>query len=62
MTKRGPKKKMQVPVMINMLLEASTIKQLDRQANALTKKNGFMVYRSDLIREIIINYLNVAGV
>ena len=62
MAKRGPKKKIQVPVLINMLLEASTIKQLDRQANALTKKHGFTVYRSDLIREVLTNYLDVAGV
>ncbi len=62
MAKRGPKRKMEVPVMINMLLEASTIKKLDRQANALTKKHGFTVYRSDLIREVVDNYLNVSGV
>ncbi len=55
-------RKLTAPVLVNLLLEANTIVQLDRQAAALTKKHGFKVYRSDLIREVLKNYLDVAKV
>ena len=55
-------RKLTAPVLVNLLIEANTIADLDRQAAALTKKNGFKVYRSDLIRGILVNYLEVSGV
>ncbi len=55
-------RKLNAPVLINFLVEAATLAQLDRQAAALTKKHGFKVYRSDLIREVLKNYLDVAQV
>ncbi len=51
-------RKLTAPVLVNLLLEANTIVQLDRQAAALTKKHGFKVYCSDLIREVLKDYLN----
>lgn len=60
--RRGNRKRMEAPVTINVILEANSIVQLDRQAIALTKKHGFTISRGELIREIITNYLDVSGV
>jgi len=55
-------RKLTAPVLVNLLLEANTIVQLDRQAQALSKKTGFKVYRSDVIREVLRDYLDKQGV
>ncbi len=55
-------RKMEAPRLFSMLIEINTLKALDRQVNALSKQHGFRISRSDLIREVINNYLNVAGV
>ena len=55
-------RKLTAPVLVNLLLEANTIVQLDRQAQALSKKTGFKVYRSDVIREVLRDYLDRQGV
>ncbi len=55
-------RKLAAPVLVNLLLEANTIVQLDRQAAALSKRSGFRVYRSELIRAVLEQYLKEAGV
>ena len=55
-------RKLTAPVLVNLLLEANAIVQLDRQAQALSKKTGFKVYRSDVIREVLRDYLDKQGV
>jgi hypothetical protein len=58
----GRKRKLQAPVQINIILDANTVKALDRQAVALSKKYGFNIFRGEIIREVLENYLKVAGV
>ena len=55
-------RKLTAPVLVNFLLETNTIVQLDRQAQALSKKTGFKIYRSDVIREVLRDYLDSQGV
>jgi len=58
----GAPKKMAAPILINLLMNANDVVRLDRQAHALTKKHGFKVYRSDIMREVLSNYLDTNGV
>lgn len=56
------RRKLEAPILVNLQMDANMIVKLDRQAAALTKKTGYKVYRSDVIREVLHNYLEVSGV
>ena len=62
MAGNGAPRKLEVPVLVNLMIEAKTLKGVDRQAKALSKKHGFRIYRADIIREVLENYLKVSGV
>ena len=57
----GTPRYLKAPVMITMYMEAHILHGLDRKAKALSKKHGFQVSRSAIIREICENYINVTG-
>lgn len=57
----GARREIKAPMLINLVMDASTVKALDRKAAALSKKHGFQVSRSAIIREICENYINVTG-
>jgi hypothetical protein len=56
------KTKLNAPVLFTIFLEADQIVKLDRQAKAISKKHGFHIYKADIIREVLANYLEVSGV
>lgn len=53
-------RKMNEAVQVSMFMDRQLIAQLDRKAKMLSKKTGFHVSRSDLVRQVLDNYVAVS--
>lgn len=55
-------RKMNDPQLITLLLDRSMLARLDQQVKVISKSNGFKVSRSDLVRSVLANYLDLVTV
>jgi predicted DNA-binding protein len=55
------KKRIRVPEEIHVIVDRDDHIKLRQRADALSKKYGFGVTKSDVVRKIIQNYLAVSG-
>ncbi len=57
----GAKRTMKVPEQLHVMLDRADHLRLRQRADALSKKYGFNVSKSALVRKIIQNYLSVSN-
>jgi len=53
-------RKMEDPVQTAIFMERSLLKQLDRKARLISKKNKIKASRADVIRAVLTNYVETS--